>query len=276
MRDLFRFLFRIRNTLFFLLLMGLCVAWSITGNEHHKASALRSASDLVGGIYSWRNAITSYADLREVNERLSLENARLKDLDQHAYVPVAEKWVRIDDTLHQQRYTYLAAHVINGTSHRQRNSLTLDKGSLVGVAPDMGVVGVDGIAGVVTKVGPHFSVALSVLDPDWNTSVLIERTGHRGLLQWDTGDPRTASVVDIAKHAPVRPGDTVVTRGNDGIFPSGVPVGVVIDVTDAPGSNYHTITIRLAEDLTRDGPVKIVRDLFRAELDSLDHSADMP
>ena len=269
MRDLFRFLYRIRNTLLFLLLMGLSIAWSIAGNEHHKAEALGSASDIVGRIYGWRHAITSYTDLKRINEELARENARLKDLERHAYVPMAERWVRVNDTLYEQRFTYLTAHVVNGTFHRQRNTLTLDKGSLAGIAPDMGVIGADGIVGVVTGVGRHFSVALSVLDPDWNTSVIVKRTGHRGLLAWDTGEPRTASVVDIAKHAPVLAGDTIVTRGEDGIFPSGVPVGVVTEVTDAPGSNYHTITIRLSEDLTRNGPVQIVRDLFRSELDTL-------
>ena len=58
MRDLFRFLYKIRNTLFFLMLMGFSYAWTITGNEHHRSQAVGTANTAVGRIYAWRADIT--------------------------------------------------------------------------------------------------------------------------------------------------------------------------------------------------------------------------
>jgi cell shape-determining protein MreC len=71
-------------------------------------------------------------------------------------------------------------------------------------------------------------------------------------------------------------GDTVETRGVDGIFPPGVDVGVVIQVESPPGRQDQAITIRLTEDMTRSGFVYVVKDLMRAERDSLQQAHDQP
>ena len=140
----------------------------------------------------------------------------------------------------------------------------------------MGVIGTQGIVGVVSDVSPGFASVISVLSPEIKTSVQIRGSKHFGLLYWDTNDPLTSSVIDIAKHARIAVGDTVETRGGDGIFPAGVPVGLVETVEDAPGSNYHAITIRLSEDMTRSGFVYVVEDLHRTERDTLQLENERP
>jgi rod shape-determining protein MreC len=192
------------------------------------------------------------------------------------YTTVESRFVRIQDTIRLQQYTVIPAKVVNSTWHKPKNYLTLDKGSKAGLHGDMGVIGTEGIVGVVSDVNDGFASVISVLSPDIKTSVQVRRTGHFGLLYWDTNDPRTASVIDIAKHARVAVGDTVETRGGDGIFPAGIPVGLVEEVVDAPGSNYHGITIRLTEDMTRSGFVYVVEDLRRAERDTLQKANERP
>ena len=71
-------------------------------------------------------------------------------------------------------------------------------------------------------------------------------------------------------------GDTVETRGGDGIFPTGVPVGIVESVEDEPGNNYHKIIVRLSEDMTRSGFVYVVEDLRKAERDTLQQANERP
>ncbi|HOP42530.1 MAG TPA: rod shape-determining protein MreC [Flavobacteriales bacterium] len=269
MRDLFRFLIRYRDTLLFLALMALSFSLLVKGNAHHRAWAIGTSGDLVGTLNSWRSEITEYARLKEQNRRLQDENTDLRNRHRSSYSPVDARFVRINDSIHEQRYRFLAARLIRSTSHKQRNVLLLDKGTREGVAADMGVITAEGIVGVVQEASPHFAAVKSILNPDIRTSVRLRRTGHFGLLVWDTGDPRTASVADIAKHVPVQPGDTVETRGADGTFPTGVPVGVVTEVGSPPGDNYLQVRVRLTEDLTRAGPVQIVFDLMRLERDSL-------
>jgi rod shape-determining protein MreC len=277
MRDLFRFLYRSRNTLLFLALLMVSLLMLSNGNAHHRARAVNSSNEIAGTIYTWRKDITDYANLKEVNRRLAEENVDWRNRHSSSFSPVEARFVRINDTIHRQHYSYLPAKVVNSTWHKPRNFLTLDKGSTSGLHDDMGVIGPDGIVGVVRHVSPHFSSVISVLSPDIKTSVQIRRTGHFGLLYWNRDDhgPYTASVIDIAKHARVHVGDTVETRGSDGIFPAGVPVGIVQEVAEQPGSNYHKIIIQLSEDMTRSGFVYIVKDLLRAERDTLQKAHDV-
>lgn len=276
MRDLFRFLYRIRDTILFLALMMVSLILLYSGNAHHRAQAFSSTNSIVGTLFSWRKDITDYANLKAVNRRLAEENAAWRSKHESAYSPVEELFVRINDTIHRQEYSYLPAKVVNSSWHKQRNFLTLDRGATMGVTEEMGVIGPDGIVGVVREVSPHFASVISILSPTIRTSVRIRRTGHFGLLYWDTADPRTASVIDIPKHARLLVGDTVETRGGDGTFPASVPVGIVEEISSEPGKSYQDITIRLSEDLTRSGFVYVVRDLQKLERDTLHQDQPKP
>ncbi|HRF81233.1 MAG TPA: rod shape-determining protein MreC [Flavobacteriales bacterium] len=269
MRDLFRFLHRIRSTLMFLGWLILSLILLYNGNQHHRSQAISSSNAVVGTIFSWRKEITDYANLKEVNRRLAEENADYRNRHISTYTPIEGVFARIQDTIRRQEYRVITAKVVNSTWHKPKNYLTLDKGTKAGVHGDMGVIAPKGIVGVVRDAGPGFASVISVLSPDIKTSVQMRRTGHFGLLYWNTNDPVTSSVIDIAKHARINVGDTVETRGGDGIFPAGIMVGIVELVEDEPGSNYHEITVRLSEDMTRSGFVYVVDDLRKAERDTL-------
>ena len=275
MRDLFRFLFRQRNNLLFLGLMALSLFLLVNGNMHQRAQVISSSNALVGQIYAWRQEVTEYADLRKVNRDLAVALAR--ERDRHFRSPDGTDSVQTArDTAGVARYTFVTAQVINSTTHKERNYITLGSGALAGIRPDMGVIGMGGVVGIVRDVSPRFALVTSVLSDEYRISVQLKRTGHFGLLSWDTDDPRTASMTDVANHVPVAPGDTVVTRGNDGIFPPGVTVGTVTEVNEDPGSNFHDIRLKLSEDLTRTAYVHVVVDLFKAERDTLEAKAGRP
>jgi rod shape-determining protein MreC len=277
MRDLFRFLFRQRNNLLFLALMGISFSLLVNGNMHQRAQAISSSNAVIGQIYTWRNEVTEYAGLRAVNRQLAEALARERN-HRHLHLPGPRRDSTSApvDSLPAELFRFIPAQVINSTVHKERNYITLGSGSLAGIRPDMGVVGTNGLVGIVRDVSPHFALVTSILGNEYRTSVQLKGTGHYGLLAWDTGNPMTASMTDVAKHVPVQPGDTVVTRGNDGIFPPGIPVGIVTHVEDDPGSNYHTIQLRLLEDLSRTAYVHVVSDLLRAERDSVEAKATIP
>lgn len=276
MRDLFRFLHRIRSTLMFLgwLIVSLILLYN--GNEHHRSQAISSSNAMVATIFSWRKEVTDYANLKEVNRRLAEENASWRNRHISTYSAVEAPFTRIQDTIRRQEYRVITAKVVNSTWHKPKNFLTLDKGSKAGLRGDMGVIGPNGVVGVIRDVSPGFASVISILNPDIKHSVQLRRTGHYGLLYWNTNDGRTSSLMDIAKHARVAVGDTVETRGGDGVFPAGVLVGVVRTVEDEPGSNYHGITVELSEDMTRSGFVYVVEDPHRMERDTLQQATERP
>lgn len=283
MRDLFRFLFRQRNNLLFLALMGISISLLINGNMHQRAQAISSSNAAIGQLYALRHEITEYADLRAVNRQLALALAEERNRDHNATAPMADSTTSAIDSMRNpadsaeaQHYRFITAQVINSTTHKERNYITLGSGSIAGIRPDMGVIGMNGLVGIVRDVSPHFALVTSVLGNEFRTSIQLKGTKHFGLLAWDTDDPYTASFTDVANHVPVAPGDTVVTRGNDGVFPPGIMVGTVTQVREDPASNFHDITIHLSEDLTRSAYVHVVTDLMKAERDSLEAKSQLP
>lgn len=274
MRDLLSFLYRFRNTLLFLLLMGIALSMLFDGNAHHRARWINSSNAFVGDLYRMRQEVTSYANLKEVNLALAKENKDARNRHRSAYAPVESRYVRIHDSIFEQRYRYVGSRIVNSTTSKQKNYLTLDRGKDAGIRPDMGVVGSDGVIGVVSHVSEHFALVISVLNIDLQISVEVERTGHFGLLSWDTSDPRSASVIDVAEHATVKVGDRIITRGSGGLFPKGILIGIVTEVNEDPGSNYLAITIALAEDLTRSAHAYVVLDLLRDERTGLEAQAE--
>lgn len=276
MRDLFRFLLRVRDTLLFIALMILAMGLLYSGSMHHRAVAINSSNAVAGTLFDWQRQITEYTSLRAVNERLAAENTlwrnRFGALDSARAVGAPAG----ADSLTEQLYRYHSAKVVSATHHKQRNYITLDKGMSNGVRPGMGVIGPDGIVGVVHDASDRFASVISVLNPLVKTSVKLKRSGNFGLLYWDTDDPATSSMVDIPKHVRVAVGDTVVTMGGDGVFPTDVPVGVVAEVSSPPGRPDQAVVVRLFEDLSRSGYVYVVHDIHSAERDSLIQRQDAP
>lgn len=272
MRDLFRFLFRQRNNLLFAALLALSMSLVVSGNMHQRAQMISSSNTLIGRIYTMRNDVTSFADLRRVNNDLlrSLATERARKFNIILRTDTAGHVV---DTIRQPRYTFIPAQVVNSTTHKEKNYITLDKGSLDGLKPDMGVIGTDGIVGMVRETSAHFALVTSVLNPTHAAAAQLKSTRYFGQLKWNTGDPRTVLLSDIDKHVPVAVGDTVVTRGSEGVYPPGIPVGVVEKVENDPSIPFHVIIVRLSEDLTRSGQVTVVGDLMRMERDSLEAKA---
>ncbi len=274
MRDLFRFLWRSRSTLLFIGLMVLSFLWLANGNDHHRAQTFTSSQAAVGTLYGWRDQVVRYTDLDGENEILAAAQAEMMNRMRSSYLNSSAPFVVVNDTVLQQQYKYISARVLNSTTSKQKNFLTLDKGSKAGLAAGMGVIAANGIVGVVRECSPRFSTVTSVLNSSWNISVLNPRTEHFGLLNWDTADPTTARVKDIPKHARIVVGDTIVTGGDDRVFPKGVPVGVVESVVNDDGAVALDIIVRLSHDMTRIGHVWVVTDLLKLERDTLEAKLD--
>ncbi len=104
------------------------------------------------------------------------------------------------------------------------------------VMSDRGIIGrVVGVTNVASRV-------LLLTDVASRTPVLIDRTDARAILLGDGGsNPRLAF---LRGQEPVRDGDRVLTSGDGGVFPRGLPVGVAAKGLDGQWR------VRLDADLT--------------------------
>jgi len=166
-------------------------------------------------------------------------------------------------------YTFIPARVIAYSNDRHHNYLTLNKGSRDGITEDMGVVGKDGIVGVVQSVSTHFAVVAPVIHEGIYISSLLRKNGYLATLHWRMPDTRKAVLEDVARHVDVQQGDTIVTSGMSAIFPADLPVGVVSEVSLGEGDSYYDIDVALATDFHSLRTVHVLQFAHRAELDSI-------
>ncbi len=270
MRNLFLLLWKYNFFILFLLLETFCGYLIFQNNNFHRSSFVNSTNALSTKINSFVNNITDYIDLRSTNEALSRENAALKMLLPDVfYIDSALQKVNRDTVLKQQ-YSFIAAKVINNTINRRNNYLTLDKGQLLGVKPEMGVICGEGIVGIVKDVSDHYCSVMSFLHKDSRITARMKKNNFIGSLVWDGYDETHASFKDIAKHVVVVKGDTIITSSYSSIFPEGVMLGIVDEVSSGGGNNFQDIRIKLSTSFGKLSYVYIVNNLLKDEQRALE------
>lgn len=274
MRDLFIFIEKYRSFLLFLVLEGICLVFIFNFHRFHKTSFLNTANFFTGTVYSSVNNTIGYFHLKEVNDSLRVENAKLHSQLSLSYrrISAAEKEICNSET--QQIYSYIGAKVINNTTNKVNNYLTLDIGKKEGIQKNMGVIGPNGIVGVVTNVSQHFSSVMSVLHKDCRVSAKIKRSNYSGSVRWEGFDIHEAQLGGIPEHVAVEKGDTILTSGYSSIFPENVAIGVVEDYQIPKGSNFYNITLRLFTEFKQLHYVYVVNYLLKEEKTELESRND--
>jgi len=265
MRNFVRFLVKYHIFLFFLALQVLCFYLIYTNNRFHQANFVNSSNQIVGTLFAWKSNLTEYIELQRVNDELSAENEELRNQIPESFVNVNEHFVMINDTLRERKFRYKSAQIVNSSINKQLNYLTINKGSGEGIVPEMGVLGTDGLVGVVKNVSKHFSTVIPIINQRFIASAELERTGNFGLLKWEGEDYQYASLIDVPRHVDVMIGDTVVTRGASAIYPKGLHIGVIDEVASNEGNNFHEIKVKLAVDFNKLRYVDVIENTLKKE-----------
>lgn len=108
-------------------------------------------------------------------------------------------------------------------------SLTLNKGEIDGIQIGMPVIAPEGVVGLISSTSLHASRVLLLTDPNIGIDVLVQRTRGRGILSGLLEQGTTLKYVKRSDDVQV--GDRVVASGLDGVFPKGLPVGRVTNVS---------------------------------------------
>jgi rod shape-determining protein MreC len=100
-----------------------------------------------------------------------------------------------------------------------------------GVVPGLPAIGADGLIGRTIEAGAHAARLLLLTDPASRIPVTVVRTGQAALLV-GTNRPALELRDRVGADVPLKPGDRLVTSGDGGIFPPGIPVGTVISAAE--------------------------------------------
>ena len=158
----------------------------------------------------------------------------------------------------------VAARIIGKDPSVWFRNVIIDRGSRDGVARGMAVVNGDGVVGQVFAVSPNFSKVLLAVAPSSAMDVLLQKSRVRGILK-GTG-ALTYQLDYILKTVEVEKGDQVVTAGYGGIFPTGLPIGVVSKVVRRRRGMFLQIEVTPAVDfLTLEDLLVIEQELVIPE-----------
>jgi rod shape-determining protein MreC len=231
-------------------LIRLWVVSAVTPLEKAIVWAQSSTAGVWRDYFYLRGVRQENRDLKAEIQRLRLQQVRLSQ--------DAEQARRLQALLGFKEQTIvktLAAQVIGSSGSEQSRSVFIDKGSNDGVKSGMAVITADGIIGRTLHVFGSTSEVLLINDQTSGVGALLEKSRLQGVL---CGTPSGEVILEkVMSDERVQTGERVVTSGGDQIFPKGLPVGVVTQVS--PGRElFLNIRVKPAADLSRLEEVLVV------------------
>ncbi len=234
-------------------------------NSYQKASFINYTTGVTSTFYTAVSNTQSYFSLRRVNDSLQIENAKLRSELLTSYYKNNIITIQKNDTVYKQQYAYIAASVVNNSVIKRNNYITINRGRLHGIEPEMGVISESGVVGIVMSVSDRYSTVLSLLNNNCKISAKIKKNDAFGSLVWDGLDPKYARLLDVNKHVPVETGDQIITSNFSTIFPEGLPIGRIFSHSLDAGDNFHTLKVELYTDFSTLSTVYVIRNLFKEE-----------
>lgn len=177
-----------------------------------------------------RKLLNEIASLRETQQ----ENSRLRQL-----LAFQEK----------SELQTVVARVIGRDVSSEYRALRLNRGENSGIQKDMAVVTSEGVVGRVLRTTPDTADVVTVVDTLSAVDAIDERSRARGIVEGLSDDlcqlRFALRIDDIAIN------DVLISSGLGGIFPKGVPVGIVSKVTKQPYGITQDVEVRPAVDFSK-------------------------
>ena len=220
-----------------------------------------SAEDMYHGYLDMRRAVNENLELRRKVAGLTTENVKLRQTETDLR--------RLRNLLHYSEHfnmqTSMAHTIMIDTSGRFK-AVIIDRGSGDGVEVNDAIVNANGLIGRVVLTTNDLAKVQLVTDNNSAIGTLIERTRRQGVLRGDgTG---IVEMHDIPALSDVKVGDRIITAGIDGIYPKGIPVGIIVKAEQGPNL-FKNIQVRPSVDFgtieevivihTRKIPSEVVR-----------------
>ena len=279
MRNVFLFIRRHFNFLFFLVLQIIALSFLFRFNKYHEAAFLNVSTEITGRVNERYNNIEYYFQLKKTNESLVQENLRLRQQLKENYEAPDSARRLINDTIKVDsgrsilKYKILEAKVVGNSVNGQANYLTIHRGFDQGVRPNMGVTGPQGIVGSVVNVSKNFATVQSMLHYQFGLVAKLKHNNETGAIQWDGQSPFFVIMKNIPKSVKVDIGDTVLTTQISGsLFPANLMVGTVAEIVPDNTSNFYTLRIRTATNFTTIEYVYVIDNLQYDEQKKLEDS----
>lgn len=121
------------------------------------------------------------------------------------------------------------AQVVGWDSANEFKVIRINKGTKNGIKVMAPVITDQGLVGYVYRATPNYADVLTILDQNNRVDVLVERTRTHGIVEGVFNFK--CALKYVMRNEPVEVGDRLITAGVGGIYPKGVKVGIITDIT---------------------------------------------
>jgi len=188
-------------------------------------------------------------------ERLRLENEQLKIhamqsaelLRENAQLRTSLDWQR------QTTWKLKLARVVARDPANWWRTIQIDAGATDGIRTNFPVLTSEGLVGKIAAVGPYRSQVLLLGDPNLRIGALVQdkEVRENGIIV-SGGGPLDNNLVGLqyfSRNSAIKPGQSVITSGDGGVFPKGILIGQIVDMAN-PASGLSTeARVKVAADL---------------------------
>jgi rod shape-determining protein MreC len=206
-----------------------------------------------------RDALYAVGDYFTTVSSLQKENAELRRQQVANAQALQENSYLVNENAHLRQLLSADARVpvksimsemLYDTRDPFTRKIVLNRGSTHGLALGQPVIDQAGVVGQVTRLYPYTSEVTLLTDKDQAISVQVVRSGLRSVA-YGRGQSGVLELRFIAANADIKPGDTLVTSGIDGVFPAGLAVATVATVEHKSGDSFAQIVCLPAAGISR-------------------------
>jgi rod shape-determining protein MreC len=209
------------------------IAWSLdqlSSGFHNYLYLLNTRQQNISLLEENRRLLGSIAALRETEQ----ENVRLRKL-----LSFEEKF----------NINSIVARVIAKDVSTEFRAIRINRGESSGVRPNMAVVTNEGVVGRVLRTTHNTSDVVTILDLLSAVDAIDERSRAHGVVEGVTDEVCTMRYT--LRTDDIQPSDVLISSGLGGIWPKGVPVGLVSKVNRKPFGITQEVEVKPSVDFTK-------------------------
>jgi rod shape-determining protein MreC len=174
-----------------------------------------------------KKEINRYYAKKTLYREAYLENQRLKKL---------LKFTKDIDS------EYLAAQVTGKDSSKWFKTIIVNRGKDSGVGINFPVIVPAGVVGQVIEVSQNYSKVLLITDRMSGVDSLVQENRGRGIVSGTNDD--ICELKYLLRKFDVEKGQHIITSGMDGVFPKGLRIGKITQVTKKTSGIFQEVSVK--------------------------------
>ncbi len=199
-------------------------------------------------IYTFSNI----SKLEKENEELKIE-LELKNNEIHRLKQLERENLKLSELLDASsrygEYSTITCNIIARDPGNWYTTFTIDKGAENGLKKNMVVLASGGLVGKIEEVGSNYAKVSSIINGTYSVSSKALRTDDEGFVKGNMSDNGMLKMDYIDKDAEIKEGDEIVTSHLSDIYPAGITIGYVTEVSlDNNNKLSKTATIKPTVD----------------------------